>query len=240
MRDDEVEALRRLPPSDQTLGALLERQAAAYPDRVLLRDEDGDCTYAEMRDAAARLAATLAGHGVERGERIAALTDRAIPLVELWLACAWLGAVLVPLNTETRGPRLAHALTDSEARILVIDHELVVNVEGLDGLPEVLAHVWVIGNLGEAGPAHLGRASLGPVPAQDEAIERCVLGPMDPAAIIYTSGTTARRRGWCVPTPSGCTSRPTRSTRWASSGATSSTRACPCSTSTAFPPSSRR
>jgi crotonobetaine/carnitine-CoA ligase len=199
MRDDAVELLRALDPGDQTLSALLHRQAAAHPDKLLLRGEDGERTYAGMRDAAARMAGTLARWGVRRGDRVAVLTDRTMPLVDLWLGSAWLGAVLVPLNTASRGPQLAHALYDSGAKLVAIDQELLPVLEALDRLPTTLRHAWTLGDGDELARDRVGHVPLKPLPRPQEAVGRCAVGPMDPAAIIYTSGTTGAPKGVVCP-----------------------------------------
>jgi 2-furoate---CoA ligase len=55
-------------------------------------------TYAELRARAARLATGLAALGVRRGDRVTAIVRNRAESVELYWACQWLGAVLVPLS----------------------------------------------------------------------------------------------------------------------------------------------
>src|SRR5918997_6615935 len=119
--------LRGIPPAERTIPALLERQAAAHPDRPLLSvTERGiERSYAQVRDAAALSAGTLAAAGVEAGDRVAAICHNRVELLDLVLGCAWLGAVAVPINTAARGPELDHVLRDSGARALAMDSELL-------------------------------------------------------------------------------------------------------------------
>ena len=115
-----------------------------------------------MRDAAARRAGGLAAVGIGRGDRVVVVAENRLEVIELWLGCAWLGAVFVPVNPALKGAQLEHVLSDAAPKLVV--HE---------------------GDLGE--PA-LGEP-LGP----EEVL------PGDPAAILYTSGTTGPSKGVVCP-----------------------------------------
>jgi len=176
-----VPSLEKLPPSQRTIPALLQLQAERHADRVLVRDESRSLTYAEALEGAARRAGTLAGAGIGPGDRVAIMSENRLEVVELWLGCAWLGAVLVPINTALRGPQFGHVLGDSAARLLVIEPDLVQHLEYVEGSPEAL---WVLDEtfppVGEPVPQH---------PA----------GPGDVTIILYTSGTTGPSKGVLCP-----------------------------------------
>ena len=44
-------------------------------------------------------------------------------LLQVYLGCGWIGAVTVPINTASRGAQLAHVLTNSQAKLLVLQAE---------------------------------------------------------------------------------------------------------------------
>jgi crotonobetaine/carnitine-CoA ligase len=111
--------LRGLPVEEQTLPRLLERQADAYGDKTLVRWGDEGRTYREMRDAAARMAGALAEAGIGAGDRVAVVSENRLEVLDLWLASAWLGAALVPVNTALRGEGLEHVLTDAAPKLVV-------------------------------------------------------------------------------------------------------------------------
>jgi len=52
------------------LSSLLERAAADHPDHPALRLDDLVLTYAQLREAAGRMSALLAAHGVQPGDRV--------------------------------------------------------------------------------------------------------------------------------------------------------------------------
>jgi len=183
--------LRGLAAAEQTLPALLERQAAAYGDKPLFVHGDLTRSYAQMRDAVAAAAGVLAQAGLARGDRLALMCENRIELLDFILGCAWLGAVAVPLNTALRGAGLEHQLASSSARFLALDSGLV-EVLGHVERPAALERVWALDGVPSGAPEGWPLAGppalAGPRPAAD-------VGPGETFAILYTSGTTGLSKG---------------------------------------------
>jgi crotonobetaine/carnitine-CoA ligase len=158
----------------RTIARLIERQAERYGDRPLVTAPGGSRTFAGLREAVAGRAGWLAEAGVEPGDRVAFMCANRLELLELMLACAWSGAVAVPANTALRGEGLRHVLTNSGARLLIVDEDLREWVEPVGPPPLVVT---------EDVPA-----PGSPVPARAAA-------PGDIATILYTSGTTGPSKG---------------------------------------------
>src|SRR6185312_9105780 len=104
-----------------TLPALLERQADRYEERPLFRWGDTELSYRAVCDMAARSAGRLVEAGVQPGDRIATMSENRIELFELIVGCAWAGAIVVPINTASRGAQLEHILGNCGARLLVVE-----------------------------------------------------------------------------------------------------------------------
>jgi carnitine-CoA ligase len=170
-----------VPPSERTLPRLLERQAERWGDKTLLRAGAEERSFAELRAAAAAQAGALASAGVAPGDRVVVLSENRVEVLELWLGCAWLGAVLVPLNTALRGMQLEHVLADSGAKALAAEPELLERLELVRTKPPL---VWTIG---------------GTLPRRADPLEPAAVRPGDPAAILYTSGTTGPSKGVVCP-----------------------------------------
>lgn len=186
--------LRGLPAVEQTLSRLLDRQAARYGDKPLLRFGELERSFAEVRDAAAVAAGTLAAAGVGRGERVALMCENRIELLDYVLGCAWLGAVAVPLNTALRGVQLEHQLVNSGARVLAVDSVLVEVLAVID-CPPSLDAVWALDGVpASASALPDGYRVLGP-PSPAAAVGAADSGPGETAAILYTSGTTGPAKG---------------------------------------------
>jgi carnitine-CoA ligase len=181
-----------LPFGERTLGRMLELQADRLGKRPFVRHPAGTRSYAEMRDRAAALAAALADAGTVRGDRVAIISGNRIELLDLWLACGWLGAALVPINTASRGPQLAHMLRNASPRILAVEPELLPVLDYLDDPPSALERIWLVG--GHTGASALGRAAE-PFPTAEGRLGRADVHPGETSAILYTSGTTGPSKG---------------------------------------------
>jgi crotonobetaine/carnitine-CoA ligase len=182
--------LRGLPLEQQTLPALLERQAEAYGDRPLFRCGAVELSYRGVRDLAARSAARLRDCGVAPGDRVAAMCENRIELFELIVGCAWLGAIVVPINTAARGPQLEHVLGNCGARLLLADAAVTDALTALESAG-ALEGIWLLDSPLET----VSGRPASPPPAAGEAIAPAPVGPGDIAAILYTSGTTGPSKG---------------------------------------------
>lgn len=188
-------ALRDLPARERTLPALLERQARAYGERPLVRCGGVELSYEGAREAAARAAGKLRAAGVAPGDRVAAMCENRIELLELILGCAWSGVIAVPINTALRGAQLEHVLKNSGARLMVADAALVPWLEQVDR-SVALEEVWTLGQ--PTLEAVAGRRVIG-VPAGGEPVPAHPAAPGETAAVLYTSGTTGPSKGVCCP-----------------------------------------
>ncbi len=138
-------------------------------------------------------AAALAGLGIAPGDRVALLTANRIEMVELFFACARLGAVQVPINTFLKGEFLRYQLADCGAETVVVDGPGLAAVAPLlDRLPAVRRIV----TLDDAGSGEV-------IPYRDltsgaKDLDLPVPQPDDLASIIYTSGTTGPPKGCLI------------------------------------------
>ncbi len=192
--------LRGLPVAEQTLPALLERQAAAHGPKPLLRFGADVRSYDDVARGAARAAAVLAEAGIAPGDRVALLAGNRVELLETVLGCAWLGAIAVPLNTALRAASLQHTLVNSEAKLLIADAELLDRLDAIEDTG-ALERVWVLAQPEGAAPAPAtaGGVPVSPAPpltGDGPTRERsAAVGPGTTAAILYTSGTTGLSKG---------------------------------------------
>jgi crotonobetaine/carnitine-CoA ligase len=188
--------LRGIPVAEQTLPALLERQARVHGSKPLLRIGHVERSFEDVRAAAGRAAAVLADAGVAPGDRVALMCGNRIELLDAVLGCAWLGAIAVPLNTALRGASLQHALGNSEARLLIAEADLLDRVLTLS--TPALDSIWVLGETA----ARVDGVNVTPAPelaGPGPARPIDDIGPGTTAAILYTSGTTGPSKGVCCP-----------------------------------------
>jgi carnitine-CoA ligase len=186
------------PPERRTVPFMLVEQAKRHGGRTLFICGGARWSYEETRRVAASNAGLLVSAGVGRGDRVAILCGNRAELMRLFLGCAWLGAVSVPINAAARGLQLQHMLSNSGAKILAIDADLLEALAtiDLDALP--LERIWIIGGAGQGTPP-APRIAVEALPAATVEAPAAEVGPGDLLTILYTSGTTGLSKGVCCP-----------------------------------------
>ncbi len=173
----------------RTIGDILTVQGeptsrgGAPTDAVAVQEWDGrrllSTTYAELLREADGFAAVLAEDGIRPRDHVAILMPNGKPWVAAYMAVQRLGAVAVPLGHEHLqggAEHIAFALGHSEAGVIVVGPEDIEAAAALarDSGARVVVH----------------RPSGGGAP-----LVRPDVGPDEVAQILYTSGTTGRRKG---------------------------------------------
>ncbi len=183
-------------PVHRTLPEILHRQAQVYKDRALLIFEDHRISYSEALVIASRSAATLRAAGVVPGDRVALLCSNRVEFMQLYLGCAWSGAVAVPVNVASRGMQLQHILSNCGAKLIAVESSLVHVLNSLDWTNLVVEKIWTIG---DQGTAFQGNIPVTSYKLDDNMEVAHASGPGDTVAILYTSGTTGASKGVCCP-----------------------------------------
>jgi crotonobetaine/carnitine-CoA ligase len=173
------------------LPVLLEEQGRRLGEKPVLRLGAEELSFTAVRGLAARSAGRLVSCGIRPGDRVAVMCGNRRELLEIVLGCSWCGAIAVPINTASRGAQLEHILANSGARTIAVEPSLAHALEPI-ARPETLETVWLL--TGDADPEAAGiGGSL--FPELGEEAPMGDLEPSDPAAILYTSGTTGPSKG---------------------------------------------
>ncbi|NWG52636.1 MAG: acyl--CoA ligase [Hydrogenophilaceae bacterium] len=197
IRGVRLKTWKNAPPTLRELFAA----TAQWPDRDHLVYENERVTFRALNNAVAKLAAQLAADGVRKGDRVAIIM-RNVPEwpVAFW-ACVHLGAIATPLNAWWTGPELEYGLTDSGAKIAIVDSERWERMrEHVDACP-ALTKVYVSRLSDDVADPRVTRLESiigGPndyaaIPAAP--LPQTPLDPDDDAVIFYTSGTTGKPKG---------------------------------------------
>ncbi|HVV31314.1 MAG TPA: AMP-binding protein [Mycobacteriales bacterium] len=149
-------------------------------------------SYTDLVHAASALAADWVADGLRPGDRVAIIganDDRWV--VSFW-AVHLAGAVVVPLNSWHPGRDLVAAMADAGARIAVCDGSRYERIAPLIGdLPE-LRRVLVWDPTGPVDGLARPWPGADRLLAGDAAPPEVLPGPLDPAAMLSTSGTSGR------------------------------------------------
>src|SRR6516225_7334136 len=149
-------------------------------------------TWEEFDQRADALARGLASIGVVRGDRVAALMLNCHRYLELYYACARMGAVIVPLNIRLARPEIVFILNDSESKVLVLDNTFAPYATGRDTFPTVEGIIFC----GYETPE--GMINYDDVISKGTHMQESVDQEMeddDLAGLFYTGGTTGRAKG---------------------------------------------
>jgi malonyl-CoA/methylmalonyl-CoA synthetase len=158
----------------------LLREKMRDENAIFIRGDDGrNFTYREYWDLAGQLANALAAHGVGVGDRVAVQVEKSVEALALFLACARMGAIFLPLNTAYTSSEMDYFIRDSEPKVLIC------TTEKFRFLSMLCKSVLTLGEKGEG--TLMGRHS--------SAFEDADALWTDAVAILYTSGTTGKSKG---------------------------------------------
>ena len=181
-------------PDAVTIPQILDNAVRSNPDKVFLDIAGDKYTFADIERGSNRLAHGLADLGIERGDRVCALMDTSIDLIMLWFAVTRMGAVFVPINTAFKGEFLRHQISDSGARLAIVETPYADRLLSIETqLPE-LERLIVRGEA-LAAQSRLAIDGFDILRSADESPASVDLHPGDLATLIYTSGTTGPSKG---------------------------------------------
>jgi long-chain acyl-CoA synthetase len=168
----------------------LERSARLFPDAVAIEFEGRAFTYAELEARVSRAAHGLAALGVGAGDRVALFLPNIPEFAVAYYAAQKVGAVAVSVNALLKTGELRYMLADSGAGVVFTTAALLPEVAPLRGEIATLREV-VVCEGAAAGERALDDLCAGrPDRFRAREMERD-----DPAAILYTSGTTGKQKG---------------------------------------------
>lgn len=100
---------------------LFRHRARYNGDAVALIEGERRLTYAQLLSRVDKLAAGLRAHDVEQGDRVCILAQNSIAYMELYGACARLGAVAYPINWRLSAPEVAGVVRLADPKMLVVE-----------------------------------------------------------------------------------------------------------------------
>jgi acyl-CoA synthetase (AMP-forming)/AMP-acid ligase II len=171
---------------------MLKVNAKKFPAKTAIKDQERSFTYPETNGRVNRLAWSLLSMGLKKGDKVAVLLENCPEIIEVYLATAKTGIVIVPINFRLVGKDIEYIVNNSDAKMLIVDNEFVPLIEDIrPGLGNIAGGEYVVVGRKREGYVEYERLIEG---SADKEPEVQVL-PKDPWILIYTSGTTGKPKG---------------------------------------------
>lgn len=151
-----------------------------------------------MHQRANQVSCWLQSVGIEKGDRVAVMLNICLEFMDLYVACARLGAVFVPINFRLAAPEIDYTLKNCRPRLFVFWEEYLQTVKALNSnsrMPIMLSAI--LGKSAAENGFIYYNAETALFAGQKPFLTRS-LGPADPEepqVIMYTSGTTGQPKG---------------------------------------------
>jgi amino acid adenylation domain-containing protein/FkbH-like protein/thioester reductase-like protein len=173
-------ATSRPYPSDETIHRLFEEQVRRAPDAIAVVFDDRSHSYSELNGKANQLAWYLRSCGAQPGEFVPIMMARSLHMLIGQIAVLKSGGVYVPIDPELPAERRTFMIRDCAAKRVLVDGHALVDLH-LDTMQ------WI------DCAAALAQSNA---ENTDAAV---TVSPLDPAYVMYTSGSTGVPKGVVVP-----------------------------------------
>ena len=181
--------------NDDTFPGVVDRWADDDPRRPYLSDGTSTLSYGQFRDQAWTLAASLAGQGIGRGDRVAVQLPNWNEFFLVYAACARLGAVVIPIAPVYRAGEVGFIVANSGADAVITCGEF----RGFDhtamAAEIVAACVHPVTQIVVRADPPPGALTLDSLLSGASGVLPGPPSADDPHLILYSSGTESRPKG---------------------------------------------
>ena len=174
------------------LGQQLKVNAVKFPNTVALMDANRRFTYPQTNQRVNKLAHSLLSLGLSKGDKVAVLLENSIEIIEIYLATAKTGLVIVPINFRLVSGEVEYIVDNSDAKAFIVHDQFVSTVEPIKAR---LTHI-APDNYFVVGSAQDGYREYEAFIQTASGVEPTAsVDPKDTWILIYTSGTTGKPKG---------------------------------------------
>jgi acyl-CoA synthetase (AMP-forming)/AMP-acid ligase II len=174
------------------LGQNLKVNAKKFANALCLKDSRRSFTYPETNQRVNRLAHSLKALGLVKGDKVAVLLENSVEIIEVYLATAKTGLVIVPINFRLASADVEYIVENSDAKALIVHDQFVPTLTPIrERLKKVLPSNYIVVGSAMDGFREYEAFIEDSSTAEPEAEVR----PEDTWILIYTSGTTGKPKG---------------------------------------------
>ncbi len=174
------------------LGQNLKVNAKKFPNTVMLKDSQRSFTYPQVNKRVNQLAHSLLSLGLSKGDKVAVLLENSIEIVEVFLATAKTGIIIVPINFRLVSAEVEYIADNSDAKAFIVHDEFTSTVDPIKAKLKNIApdNYIAVGQAVEGYRSYDGFIENASASEPDMEV-----APEDTWVLIYTSGTTGKPKG---------------------------------------------
>jgi len=171
------------------LPGMLEARASSIGTRPAIIYKDQPVTYSQLLSRSQKFAHALQKLGVKPDDKVALMLNNCPEFLAAYFACAYIGAVAVPVNIFYKERELEYLLRDSDSVALIASPAFAEHFSKIENKPPLFK--WLIVN----GPYREG-LELSKLEAEAPSTPfKALCSEESVAEILYTSGTTGEPKG---------------------------------------------
>ncbi len=177
------------------MGEMVKVNAKKFGDKLALKDVRKQLSFRQYNTRTNQLATGLLKLGLQKGDRVAVLLYNCLEYMEIYVAAAKIGIVIVPINWRLVGAEIQYIVDNSEAKGFIVGEQFIDRVNSIkEDLPKVAKENYISINFEDK--RFEGYRDYEDVVAQGEDVEPDIkVYSKDTWIQIYTSGTTGAPKG---------------------------------------------
>jgi acyl-CoA synthetase (AMP-forming)/AMP-acid ligase II len=174
------------------LGQNFKVNAKKFPNTVAFKDRSRSFTYPEANQRVNRLAHSLLSLGLTKGDKVAVLLENSIEIIEIFLATAKTGIVIVPINFRLVSSEIEYIVDNSDAKAFFVHDEFTSEVDPIrGGLKNIPPENYIA--VGQEVEGYKPYEAF--IAGAEDGEPQVEVAPEDTWILIYTSGTTGKPKG---------------------------------------------
>ncbi len=169
----------------------LERALKVFPEKEAVVSGDLRLTYAQVGARVNAWAHTMRELGVEKGDRVAILSQNDHRMLEAFFGAPRIGAILMSLNFRLLPSDFEYILNHGEAKVVIVESGLEHLIESIRPQLKTVKHFVASERPSKGWLDYESMLNAAP-PADAQPAE---VDENETSALLYTSGTTGKPKG---------------------------------------------
>ena len=173
----------------------LKRALVAHSSKEAVVCGDTRLTYRQFGARVNQWANAMRGLGIQKGDRVAMLSQNCHRVLEAFFGTSLLGSILMPLNFRLVPDDFDYILNHGGAKVLVVEEGLTHLIDSIQNKLQTVEHFILASDDSKTSEeGWLDYESLIAAAASDEPTP-VHIDENETSALLYTSGTTGRPKG---------------------------------------------